>query len=66
MIIIAIVIYALIASAAMWAIITWNKTYKIIDEWDIPVISTLVSIFWPFAFPVFAAYFWANVFRKSE
>lgn len=65
-VIIAILVYALLAAVAMFFAIKWNKEYRVIDDWDIGTCAVLVSIFWPVAFPVYAAYIFANVLSRPE
>lgn len=67
MIVIVVILgYALLAAAAMFFTIKWNKQYRVIDEYDMAVVSVCVSIAWPVAFPVYAAYIFANVLSRNE
>ena len=65
-VIIGILLYAALAAGSMFFAIRWNKMYQVIDEWDIGICAVLVSIFWPVAFPVYAAYIFAHVLSDSE
>ena len=67
MIVIVVILgYALLAAAAMFFAVKWNKEYRVIDDWDIGMCVVLTSIFWPVAFPIYTAYIFANVLSRSE
>ena len=65
-VILVLFVYALLAAVAMFFAVKWNKVYRVIDDWDFGVIASLVSIFWPVAFPVYTAYIFSNVLGRSE
>lgn len=65
-VILVLLVYALLAAVAMFFAVKWNKVYRVIDDWDFGMIVSLVSIFWPVAFPVYTAYIFANVLGRSE
>ena len=65
-VIIGILLYAGLAAVAMFFAVVLNRKYRVIDEWDIGICLAFVSIFWPIAFPVYAAYIVANGLGQAE
>lgn len=65
-VILVLFVYALLAAVAMFFAVKWNSEYKVIDSWDFGTIVIFVSVFWPIAFPIYAAYIFAIVFARSK
>lgn len=65
-IIIGILLYAGLAAVAMFFAVVLNRKYKVINCYDISFCVVFVSIFWPIAFPVYAAYIVANGLGHAE